>query len=177
MLNLNKNDCTSQKFTRKKLTWKTFVTHSSESGAVRALCTAAHLQKLWHVGPTPYITDWFKVLTTRLRVLRPAQKRTPVPPNHCQLSTAVIESVLRLQTIVFFSFHENFGVVVKLGPYKPTLDLHLKKNKLFSWQSKVEYFSNLHKEIRNVARNRNYVSLWTCLTRQHMFRIFINLSM
>lgn len=109
MLNLNKNDCTSQKFTRKKLTWKTFVTHSSESGAVRALCTAAHLQKLWNVGPTPYITDWFKVLTTRLRVLRPAQKRTPVTPNHCQLSTAVIESVLRLQTIVFFSFHENLS--------------------------------------------------------------------
>lgn len=150
---MNKNDCTSQ-----KIYFKDFSPTFSESGAVRALCEA-HLQNLRNVGHTPYITDWFKVLPTRPRVLRPAQKRTPVTPNHCQPSTAVIESVLRLQTIVSFSFHEKFGVVVKLGPYKPTLDLHLKKNKLFSCQSKVEYLSNLYKEILNVARNRNNVSL------------------
>lgn len=150
---MNKNDCTSQ-----KIYFKDFSPTFSESGAVRALCEA-HLQNLRNVGHTPYITDWFKVLTTRPRVLRPAQKRTPVTPNHCQLSTAVIESVLRIQTIVSLSFHKKFEVVVKLGPYKPTLDLHLKKKKLYLCQRKVEYLADLQKEILNVTRNRKNISL------------------
>jgi len=117
-----------------------------------------------------------KFQRSRTRVLHPAPKRTPVTPNHCQLSTAVIESVLRLQTIVS-SLHENFGVAVKLGPYKPTLDLNYiwrSWKKLFLCQRKVEWLTllhkeNLHKEILNVTKNRKDASLWTCRTRKHMF--------
>lgn len=47
----------------------------------------------------------------------------------------------------------------------------------FLCQRKVEYLSNLHKEILNVTRNRKNVSVWTCRTRQDMFCDFINKNM
>lgn len=108
---------------------KDFCPICGESGAVRTLC-AAHLQNYGMLAPPPRSLIGSKFQRAHTRVLRPAQKRTLVTPNHCQLSTAVIESVPRLQTIVS-SFHGKFGVVVKLGPYKSTLDLHLKKKYIF----------------------------------------------
>ncbi len=156
IFNLNINDCTSQKLTRKIL--ENFCHTFSESGAVRALCgTPSKTLECW---PHPYIIDWFKVLTTRPHIPHPAQKRTPVTPNHCQRPwlRASFDYKL-LSSIPFMTTLELLS----------NLDL-INQRWIYIWK-KTSYFHDRVKWNTYQIFTRKY------LTRQHMFSIFINLSM
>lgn len=141
----------------------------SESGAVRALCVQHTFKSYGMLAPPLRSLIGSKFQRSRTRVLRPAQKRTPVTRNHCQRPWLRASRVYKQLSPLFMRSLELLS----------NLDL-INQHWIYTWR-KISYFyvsvkwndylSNFHKEILNLTRNRKNVSLWTC---QHMFCDFIN---